>query len=291
MTNPAAARTRTATLKHVCATFRKSGWDVELRETGSAEDAEAFGREAASEAVDVVAVYGGDGTVIQVVNGMGGSEIPVGLIPGGTGNVLAGNLRLPRSPVRAAEVVIRGSPKSVDLGFLASDHTEHHFAVACGAGFDAALMAGTNSDLKRRWGIGAYVASAYRGLRNISCLPFSVSIDGRQLELEAASLVVANCGEIVPPLLSLRDGISPFDGMLDLIALKADTFLESAAVVLKLLVMRKGTPAGVQHFRGKEIEVTCEEVVQVEADGELTGHTPFKAEVLPGRLKVMVPSS
>jgi diacylglycerol kinase (ATP) len=118
ITNPLAARTDPRVVRTVRSVLRREGWHVDIekiRHTGHAAELAAEGVRAG---MDVVAVYGGDGTAMQAVKGMRGHDVPLALIPGGTGNLLAGNLRLPRNPTRAALVITRGTPRPLDLGQL-----------------------------------------------------------------------------------------------------------------------------------------------------------------------------
>ena len=109
--------------------------------------------------VDVVAVFGGDGTTMQAAAALVGTDVALGVIPGGTGNLLAGNLRIPASPARAARALVTARPRPFDLGRMERPGGAQYFAVACGAGYDARVMAGTLSEHKRRWGMAAYVAT------------------------------------------------------------------------------------------------------------------------------------
>src|SRR5206468_3019912 len=99
-----------------------------------------------------------------VAAGAVGTGLPLGLVPGGTGNLLAGNLRLPRRPADAARLLLRARPRAIDLGQVQRADGLHYFAVCGGTGFDARLMALTGSAEKRRWRMGAYVARAFAAL-------------------------------------------------------------------------------------------------------------------------------
>src|SRR5207249_9818512 len=95
--------------------------------------------------------YGGDGTAMEIAGGAGRSAVPPGLVPGGTGNLLAGNLRLPRDPAASARVILARRTAALDLGSVERPDGTHYFAVCGGTGFDAQLMAGTAAAEKRRW--------------------------------------------------------------------------------------------------------------------------------------------
>ena len=286
--NPLAARTRRRTVESICSVFKAAGWTVDAPGTAHADDAAEIAGQGVTAGVDVIAVYGGDGTVHSVA-GRIGNCVPLGLIPGGTGNLLAGNLRLPRNPARAAKVIVSGKPRDIDLGRITCNGGVSHFTVACGAGFDAELMAGTSGPSKRRWKMGAYVVTAWRLLGSHRTVPYRITVDGDQHELEAASVLVANCGEIIPPYLRLREGISPCDGVLDVVVLNANGFWESIAVVLQLLTRRAGSDRRIRHMPGRVVQVESEELQPVQLDGETAGTTPFTAEVTPGGVRVILP--
>src|SRR5205823_6060791 len=100
--------------------------------------------------------------------GAAGSGIPRGLVPGGTGNLLVGNLRLPRDPAAAARVILTGRTAAIDLGSVERADGTHYFAVCGGTGFDARLMAGTGAAEKRRWKMAAYVMRAFAALPTVT---------------------------------------------------------------------------------------------------------------------------
>lgn len=285
--NPLAARTRRSTVDSICSVFKSAGWTVEAPGTKHADDAANIASQGVTAGVDVIAVYGGDGTVHSVA-GRVGNSVPLGLIPGGTGNLLAGNLRLPRNPARAAKVIVSGKPRDIDLGRLTCNGAVSHFTVACGSGFDAELMAGTSGPSKRRWKMGAYVVTAWRLLGRHRTVPYRIMVDGTEYELEAASVLVANCGEIIPPYLRLREGISPYDGVLDVVVLNANGVFESISVVWQLLTRRVGS-VRIRHIPGRVVQVRSEELQPVQMDGETAGMTPFTAEVTPGGVRVILP--
>ena len=288
ITNPGAGRMDPRAIRAVTATLGARGLEVDVAGTTWPGDAAALARQGADDGVDLVVVYGGDGTAMQAVRGIVARDIPVGLIPGGTGNILAGNLRIPASPARAAAVVARGVTRRLDLGRVAREDGPHYFAVNCGAGFDAQLMVGTSALAKRRWGMGAYVATALRGLAEVTSVPHRITVDGDVLEAHAATVMIANCAELVPPFLRLKHDIANDDGVFDVIVLEATGVAGSVAVMSRLLLGRGGG-GGVRYARGQRIEVQAELTRPVQLDGEPTGTTPFTAEMLPGALRVFVP--
>ena len=290
ITNPAAGRTDARAVTAIRDTLRSGGWSVEVLATARAGDARRFAAEGRARGIDVLVCYGGDGTAMQIAAGMVGSGIPLGLVPGGTGNVLAGNLRLPRRPAAAARAILQGKPLAIDLGAVERPDGTHYFAVCCGTGFDARLMAATGEAEKRRWKMAAYVARALAALPDVTSPLHRVTVDGEARELRAAMVLVANCGELVPPFLRLREDIAPDDGWLDVVALTADGTLGSLSAFLELLRRPRNGSRRVWFGRGRTVRVDVLEGPPrpVQLDGEPEGDAPFEARLLPGALPVIV---
>ncbi len=294
ITNPAAARTDARAVAAIRDTLRGGGWTVEVQATAKPGDARRFAREALERGVDVLVSYGGDGTAMQVAAGMVGSDIPLGVVPGGTGNLLAGNLRLPYRPAAAARVILAGRRMRLDLGAVTREDGKHYFAVCSGAGFDARLMADTPRAAKRRWKMGAYVVRALAALPGVRSALHRVTVDGIAYERRAAMVLVANCGELIPPFLRLRDGVAPDDGWLDVLTLEAEGAVESLLAFWELV---RGSMNGaraasrrVWFARGRSVrvETLAGGPRPVQLDGEVVGATPFEAQLLPGALSVLV---
>jgi diacylglycerol kinase (ATP) len=286
--NPAAARTNSKMLQVALSALKAEGCAVEATETVPSSDAAELARAGVRDGVDAVVVYGGDGTTMNAVAGLVGHDVPIGLIPGGTGNLLAGNLRIPRNPATAARIVARGRTRTIDVGRIENLAGTRYFAVNCGAGFDAELMAGTSLAAKRRWGMGAYVGTVLGAARAVAPAPYRVTVDGNVMQMNAAVVLVANCAEIIPRVLSLGPDIALDDGLLDVVALTARGARQSLQVAWTLLSGTRREP-WVRYARGREVTVEAEPARPVQLDGELGGHTPFTAVVVPRALPVLIP--
>lgn len=291
ITNPAAARTQPKTVREVRDVLRRGGWQVEVVATGGPGDARRLAAEGAAAGVDTVAVFGGDGTTMQAASALVGTDVVLGLIPGGTGNLLAGNLRIPMAPLRAAEILVSGTARRLDLGRLDASGDHHYFAVACGAGFDARIMAETSGPLKQRWGMGAYIATTLRLLNEVRSIRYRIKVDGVDYDAHAALVLVANCAEVIPPILRFGDGVRPDDGLLDVVVLRADSMADGVHALWQFLRRTGGPDSRIGHVRGREIHVETDHPVPVQLDGDLGGATPFTAVVVPGAIRVMVPGS
>jgi len=291
ITNPFAARADARAVTAILKILGRGGWNVDLRTIKAPGDARRIAEESLGEGFDVLVSHGGDGTAMQVAAAIAGSGIALGVVPGGTGNVLAGNLRLPRTSTAAARALLTARARAIDLGVVQRSDGAHYFAVVAGTGFDAELMAATGREQKRRWKFAAYIARAAMTLPSVRSAPHRVTVDGTAQEIRAAMLLVLNCGQLPPGFLKLRADLSPDDGWLDIVALDADGAFQSASALAELFLgNRNGRGRRVWWARGRAVtvEVMDGAARPVQLDGEVTGTTPFEARVLPGALSVLV---
>jgi YegS/Rv2252/BmrU family lipid kinase len=182
--NPVAGMRRRVKLNRILALLEGKGCAVTLRETAAKGDAEAIAREADPSAFDVVVAAGGDGTINEIINGLGlaHSHLPLALIPLGTANVLAAELGLELSPGAIAETVARGAPARIYLG----NASGRRFAMMIGVGIDARVVEGLDPRLKRVAGKLAYVWSALDAIARYRPARYQVEIDGERYAAAAA---------------------------------------------------------------------------------------------------------
>jgi diacylglycerol kinase (ATP) len=239
---------------------------------------------------ELVVCVGGDGMVLQVATALAGSGIPLGIVPTGTGNLLAGNLKLPHSPEDAVRTALTGQPRRIDLGRITVAGKRRSFTVACGVGFDADVMEGTDPTQKGRWGKIAYLASAIRETGNIRNAPHTITLDGVRTTTDAAQVLVANFGR-VPPGIKVR-GVRADDGILDVFVIRADGPLP--ALLAGWEALRQSGPGEsdggrVVRARACKIRIDTDPPRRVEVDGSVIGSTPVKISIRPSALTVMVP--
>lgn len=290
--NPRARRAGPGPVRAVVDVLVGAGWMVEAVTSGSPGDTRRLAGDAATDGWDVLAVMGGDGTVVEALTPLVGTELPVAIVPAGTGNLLAGNLGIPLSPVAAARLIPAGRARRLDLGRADLADGSHHFAIAAGAGFDARVMAATHPSRKRRLGKLAYFATAAVLARRLRSVPHVLTVDGERRELEAAQVIVANVGELVPNLIRPRLPILPDDGLLDLIVVTAGGPIEGLLGSWEAV----SHPAAGEHpggrlFRARvrEVRVEANPPQPVELDGDVRGTTPFAVSVVPAAVSIIVP--
>jgi YegS/Rv2252/BmrU family lipid kinase len=270
-----------------------AGWTVEAKVVYHKRQLRKRAAKAVKDGVDVAVAVGGDGAVFQVVNAIAGSETTLGIIPKGTGNLLAGNIGIPTDLDKAVKVLLEGKPRQIDLGRVKIEGADRDFAVACGVGFDATVMDATDPAEKQRWGKLAYVASAVREGRKIQDVTHEISIDGRTITTKAAQVFVANFGRI-GSLVGPRRRVSPNDGEFDVFIVRADGPFEGLLAGWTALRQKNLGEAGdgrVLRARGREVTVKSKPRQLVETDGSVIGRTPIAVSMRPGALRVLAPNS
>jgi diacylglycerol kinase (ATP) len=294
--NPRAARLhdrvkRDAIVEAVAAAVRtRTGVDPRV-ESGSIEAADAaLGRARGS---PLVVAVGGDGTIRQVAAALAGGSTPLAVVPGGTGNVLAGSLGI--TGVRPAiEAIRRGQPRTIDLGEATWGRPGETapagrgiFLVACGMGLDARIMAAAEHEWKRRMRFGAYVGAALRELTRLRPAGFRIVADGDPIEMRGYLALVANAGELVPGRIGPRRPIDPTDGRLDLIVLGGGNPIAGLHGAARLMLGTREVHEGVIRRAVQTVRIEADPSQPIETDGD--DHPPgwLEARVLPAALAVL----
>jgi diacylglycerol kinase (ATP) len=270
--------------------LQRNGWSNTLWLETSAEDpGRAMTRQAVTEQVDLVIGAGGDGTIRYVANGLAHSGIPVGLVPAGTGNLLARNLDLPLEEVEAIEVALGGQVRLMDLvRITVDDRPPEHFAVMAGIGIDAMMMDETNEDLKDKVGSAAYFVAAGKALGRLP-VRMTVQLDNnRPVRRHAMLCVIGNVGTLRGNL-TLIPGASPDDGLLDLYIASPRRFRHWAKVALRLITRRPKKDDQVDQHMGKRVRIKIHGKDNYQLDGDVVGEsTTLDAEIQPGALAICV---
>lgn len=270
-----------------------AGWTVESAFVHRKKELRQEAARAVRENFDVVVAVGGDGAVQQVVQVLAETDVALGIVPMGTGNLLAGNLGIPHKPEHAGHVLLSGERKRIDLGRLTSAGKRRYFAVACGIGFDADVMKGTAKVHKLRWGKLAYVASAIRRSRKMRNATHKITIDGDQSTMEAAQVFIANFGRMGAGL-EPRLQVEADDGLLDVMVVRAAGSIPGLLAgweALRQGELGESSAGHVFRARAKKVKLSSVPPRLVETDGSVVGTTPIKVTIRPAALTVIVPGS
>lgn len=269
------------------------GWTEPTWHETTVEDPGTGQARAAMEAgAELVCPLGGDGTVRAVATAMLDSGVPVGLLPGGTGNLLARNLSLPLDDLPAAlTVAVTGRELGVDAAMVSFDRREPElFLVMAGMGLDAEAVAGASVELKRHLG---WVAYALSGLKGLVRSGFSVRVAAgaqRAFSQHAATVMIGNCGELTAGVRLMPDARVD-DGLLDVAVVSPRSLGSWFATGMYILTRHRFGHSAIAHLRGSEVTVTAAEPIDAQLDGDLVGPvTTVACSVRPGALKVRVPA-
>ncbi|WP_243061008.1 diacylglycerol kinase family protein [Nocardioides sp. SR21] len=267
------------------------------------EDDPGFGqtRDAVANGATLVCALGGDGTVRAVAQELVGTGVPIGLLPGGTGNLLARNIGGHVDPMEdAARVAFTGSDRTIDVGWLVLDPTPeqreglpapaenvHCFTVMAGVGFDAQMMADAPEGVKGKVGWAAYVAS---GGRHLTDPPFSLdlAVDGEPTATKKArTVVVGNCGELTGGMVLLPDALLD-DGVLDVATVSPESLTQWVGVAARVLSNRDDGPA-LERTAGCDVSLSVDPPQLCEVDGDvLTEASSLRFVLQPNALVVRV---
>jgi len=266
---------------------------VDMVDTQYAGHATDLARTAAELGYRAVCVVGGDGTLAEVATGLAGSGVPMALVPRGTGNQVAHNLLIPSDIEAAVEVAVHGEPRPMDLGLLG----DRAFALVAGAGFDASVMASATRPMKERWGFAAYVFAAVKEALAMQPTRFRVQADGRELEVDAVTVMVANMGELFAafmPGLSVPLAPTPtdswHDGLLEVLIVAPRGVGDIANVMWRAATRRFGNDQRLIHFQAREVTIEADPPIAVQIDGDCAGTTPITARTFPGGARILVPA-
>jgi diacylglycerol kinase (ATP) len=282
--NPHAGR-REAILGTLQHEFKAAEIEWNVAFTNGPKDAHRLAMIAAEQGYDCVAACGGDGTVMEVAAGMVGSEAVLAILPVGTGNVSAMELGIPPSLVDATHLIASGAARtrSVDMG-RAGDHT---FLLRMGVGFEAAIKAHTNAELKHNFRAFAYVLSSLETLFTLPVSEYTIIVDGLTVERSGVACIVANSGLTGIGGIELARGISISDGLLDVVVVSPAS-LQMLMGAASAVFTEERSPF--EHWQGRSITVRSSPSREVTCDGEDAGLTPIDVKVMPAAIRVLVPS-
>jgi diacylglycerol kinase family enzyme len=226
---------------------------------------------------------------MEIAGALAYSDIPLGVLPGGTGNLLARALGIPRNVRKAVEALLAGTVQQIDLGVVQG----HRFAVAAGVGIDAAMVAETPRWMKRRLGVLAYTLIATKAaLRAVVLKRFflaRITIDGETIERRVAAVLFANFGAILEDRIAFGPGIASDDGVLDC-CIFAPEHLGDAMRIMWRVTRRDFRPdRSMIYRRGTHFRLETDPPLHLQADGELLGLSPAEVTIEPLAARLLVP--
>lgn len=312
--NPASGARRERRMRDIEAVLRvlrAGGVEVEAIATTGPGSASEQARQAAAAGHDAVIACGGDGTVNEVLQGIAGSAAVLGIVPLGTGNVLARELGLGGDPAEAAKALLAAEVKTVGAGRITFHHKHQPgtrlFAAAAGIGADAQIMYDMTNRGKGRFGMAAYYAAATQVWLRHELVPFAIEYlcDGQRRKETVYQALAVRCGDfggllgrVVPEASLERDDFA-------LVLLRRKSRARITQFLLGRLLRRRWSVPGVEIVFASEAECTLlpgpepekgahhhphsGPKLYAEADGEVVGSPPARLDVVPAAMRLLVP--
>ena len=255
-------------------------WDVSI--THAYGDAITQAREAAEAGADIVAGYGGDGTMMEVVSGVMGTGVPMAVLPGGTGNIFSIELGIPTDLAAAVQLIVNedSQEQKIDVGQCG----DNYFLLRVGAGFYAQRINMTSRELRDKYGKLSYFIASVQAIPETQHLTYRFTVDGEVVKAKGYSCMIQNAGNMGKKGVMLAPGISITDGMLDLILFKTLDFSSLPDINEPV------DSSALGRWRAKEISIEVDPPQPVVGDGETWGETPITATVLPSAVSVITPA-
>jgi diacylglycerol kinase (ATP) len=258
------------------------GIKVEVSPTTGPQEAGHLARQAISNDYQLIIACGGDGTINEVVGGMAGSRVPLLVIPGGTANVLARELALPRDFSGGAALLKKGAIRRISLGKAG----DRYFILMAGIGVDAGIIAALSCWLKRHIGEGAFWIAGFRQLAKYDFAPFDLRIDGRSYRGTFA--VISKVKNYGGPF-QLTPQANLFSNEFEVCLFQSLNRWRYLYYLSQVAIGRLRQLPDVKTLRGKTVEALGPAQVQVQLDGELAGGLPQRFTIEEDSLSLVVP--
>ncbi len=278
--------------------FNAAGWDWEAGITKKFGDARQMAGEAAHSDYDVIAIYGGDGSVMEAATGLMGTGKPLAIFPGGTANVFSKELGIPQDLKQACELAV-SSPnqvRKVDMGLV---NGEQYFVLRFATGWEAEMADIADRDLKDKVGKLAYTLAGIKAVQRELTARYRFTLDGEVQECEGLTCMIANTGNMGIPGVSvnLAPGSSVSDGFLDIVVYTRG----NTQSWMKLLTFSVARPEEQikqdlddmtlsYQWKARKIRIESDPPMKINLDGEIIGETPSEIEVVPSAVEVIVPN-
>jgi len=255
--------------------------EVEIHEVAEGDDLDALIRDAIRRGCDPIVAAGGDGTVSSVADALARERgIPVEL--DGACRLGAAHCVSPGSLAGSEHAVVRLDAMKIG---------DRHYFTQVGVGIDALMIRDTATEHKRRFGRLAYLWTAARSLVGYQPRRFFLQVDGRDIEMKASQIVVANTGMMGQPPFRWGPNIRSDDGRLDVCIVRARLLTDYLGLLWRVARhQHKRSPNVRYEVVARSIAIAAKHPLPVQADGEVLGDTPVRIEVIPAALKVVVPA-
>jgi len=260
-----------------------ANWSVSI--THSFGDGKRLAQQAIKNGADLIAVYGGDGTIVDVVNGVAETDVPLAVLPGGTGNGIAKEFELPLKLAEATEAIFTYPIVPIDLGYT----DKSYYILRLDIGIIADVVSNTPPEMKGRWGAMAYLMSTATRV-NQPKHTYTLEFDSGKETIEGIGCIVTNANKIGALHFGFNEYVRIDDGLLDVIIM-TDVGNVIQNVATSLIQLSPNVAVNLHHWQSKSVRISLEKSSTVLADGERIGQTPIYTEVRHNALQVIKKSS
>ncbi|HWM24497.1 MAG TPA: diacylglycerol kinase family protein [Chthoniobacterales bacterium] len=263
-----------------------------LKITSKRGSTSRFARAALKRGCDLIVAAGGDGTLNELINGIGeaSGNARVGLIPLGTGNDFARTLGIPTDLDQCIELLLAGHTSAIDLVRVTSDRARYFVNVSAG-GFSGLMNEKLTPELKKSWGPLAYLRCAAAALPELRAYRTQIALDDKETISESLYNVIIANGRYVAGGIPVAPEASPDDGLLDLVLIPERPVADLAILAPQMLMGNHLSSASIIFRRAARISVNSKPGMWFNVDGELVGNEPAVFQVLPGALQFVTAKS
>jgi YegS/Rv2252/BmrU family lipid kinase len=267
--------------------FTDNNWEYTIYEITGQEEVTELVRAAAEQGYDLFVASGGDGTISSVASGLIGTGLPMAIIPAGTVNALARELKIPFDLGQALSLLGQ-QPAIAEIDALQVG--EQFFLLQVGVGVSSLSMRETERDNIRRFGRLAYFWPGIKHLLNFQPQRFNLVVDGHRYRVRAAEVTVANASSLRGSPLRWGPNIRLDDGQVEACIIKARTALDYLRLGYNLVLKQESRDPSIRYLPVKqEITIDVNHPLPVEGDGEIIGKTPVQIQVVPKAVRIIVP--
>ncbi|MFN2255911.1 MAG: diacylglycerol/lipid kinase family protein [Candidatus Promineifilaceae bacterium] len=290
------------TMERIAQRWRTVGWEIDIRSTKAAGHAVQLAADAVDRGRQLVLAAGGDGTLGEVVNGLAGSQTMMGVLPAGTANSFARELKLPlpgllheNNLLTASDALMAGYVQTVDLGYTASPENAggRYWILWTGTGADSYLVNELEPRPKwsKRIGWPSYVVQGIPTLPKFSHIHARVEVDGHHFEDDYILVLISNCQRYAGGFVTLSPDAKVDDGLLEVWLFGGRGLLTMSRHAIRTLQGQASKEPDALLLRGKEITIQTDPLMPAQTDGEPAGETPLYCRIVPASLKLLTPRS
>ena len=285
--NPVAGKGRSVNaIEQVKKIFDEQKAEYEVWTTTYAGEATELARKAAEQGHENIISVGGDGTILEVVTGLVGTNCTMGIIPAGTGNDFVRSLGIAVDVEEAARMILAGNTKKIDIGKTEEDN---YFINVAGCGFDTEVLYCMDGFKKHFRGQIPYILGLLKALFGYKCISAKIELDDRVIEQGIFIIAIAN-GKTYGGGMNVAPGAEVADGLFDITVVDAVSILTVLSILPRFIKGKHGKIRQIKSYRSSGVRVTCDKKVPINMDGEIIGTMPMSFEVVPQALNMFVPN-